>query len=205
MALKKESAFDLKKQQNNLESKIIVAFERISEVFRVLLWNQAQSSGLSPIQIQILIFIRHHPPELSKVSYLSREFNLTKATVSDSVRVLVKKELLQRTADPEDSRSHVLTLTESGKKQVTEVEGYIQDLRLPLLDLGTDKKEVLLSSLLELIFKLQRNGILDIQRMCYTCKHYQGNRENKHHCALLNEKLNAQSLRVDCPEHEAAA
>lgn len=82
-------SFDIGNQ--SIESRIVVALERVSEAFRVLLWNESKENSLSPIQIQILIFIHFHSLEKCKVGYLANEFNMTKATISDSVRVLLSK------------------------------------------------------------------------------------------------------------------
>ena len=51
----KKSVFDLEHQNSNIESKIIVSLERLSQAFRVLLWNESKAFSLSPIQIQIMI------------------------------------------------------------------------------------------------------------------------------------------------------
>jgi hypothetical protein len=72
-----KSPFDLNQQNKKVESKIVVALERISEAFRVLLWNESKENALSPIQIQILIFLLFHSDEMCKVSYLAQEFNMT--------------------------------------------------------------------------------------------------------------------------------
>ena len=55
-----KSVFDTSFQQESVSNKIVVGLERISEVFRTLLWAEAKKSGVSPIQIQILIFIAYH-------------------------------------------------------------------------------------------------------------------------------------------------
>ena len=81
------SSFNLNEQNQKIESRIVVALERISEAFRVLLWNESKENSLSPIQIQILIFIYFHSLAKCKVGYLADEFNMTKATISDSVKV----------------------------------------------------------------------------------------------------------------------
>lgn len=201
MALKKESAFDPQKQQTNTDSKIIVALEKVSEVFRVLQWNEAQEHKISPIQLQILVFINYHALEQCKVSYLSREFNITKATISDSVKTLLKKNLVTKTADKTDARSFALKLTKEGEKLANRVKHYTNEIKMPLMELNPSKKESLLDSLTELIYKLQSNGIISIQRMCYSCSHYEGNKSDSHYCNLLQEKLNHQELRMDCPEH----
>ena len=53
----KYSSFNLNEQNQKIESRIVVALERISEAFRVLLWNESKENSLSPIQIQILILM----------------------------------------------------------------------------------------------------------------------------------------------------
>ena len=88
----KESTFNPAQQEKDISSKIVAGMERVSEVFKILLWEKAKLVGLSPIQIQILIFIAFHKRELCNVSHLAKEFNVTKPTVSDAVRILDKKE-----------------------------------------------------------------------------------------------------------------
>ncbi len=46
--------------KNELNSKILNGLERISEAYKSLLWEQAKVYGISPIQIQILLFITDH-------------------------------------------------------------------------------------------------------------------------------------------------
>ena len=90
----KKSVFNTEFQQKSITSKIVVGLERISEVFKVLLWEHAKVIGLSPIQIQILIFIAYHKQELCNVSHLAKEFNVTKPTVSDAIKVLDRKKFI---------------------------------------------------------------------------------------------------------------
>ena len=83
-----ESIFNLENQNQNLDSKISAGIEKLSSVFRVLIWEQAKNLGLSPIQIQILIFLNYHSEHLATVSYLAKEFSLTKPTISDAIKIL---------------------------------------------------------------------------------------------------------------------
>ena len=85
----KKSIFNLNGQNSDLASKIVAGLERNSEAFRVLLWEHAKVVGLSPIQI--LLFISFHPETLCNVSHVAHEFNLTKATISEAIKVLHKK------------------------------------------------------------------------------------------------------------------
>ncbi|WP_236974257.1 MarR family winged helix-turn-helix transcriptional regulator [Membranihabitans maritimus] len=194
------TSFDPEKQIISPESKIVVALERISEAFRVLLWNESKQNALSPIQIQILLFLQFHPRELSKISYLATEFNMTKATISDSVRVLVEKELIEKVKDENDSRSFNLFVTTKGQKIVNQVAGFSNVMEQPISKLSQQQKEVLLLSLIELITKLDQQGIITVQRMCNSCRFYKKT-DTGHFCNFLQQPLQSQELRIDCPEH----
>jgi len=111
-----KSIFDITFQNTDTVSKIVVGLERISEAFRALLWEYAKTIGLSPIQIQILIFVAYHREQLCTVSHLAKEFNLTKPTISDAVKALEKKGMISKHKTLVDSRSYFIALTEEGKK-----------------------------------------------------------------------------------------
>ena len=196
----KHSSFNLEEQNQKIESRIVVALERVSEVFRVLLWNESKENALSPIQIQILIFIYFHNLEKCKVGYLANEFNMTKATISDSVKVLLSKNLLTKEIDPTDTRSYSLLLTTEGKQVAQKASLFASSIEQPLTELTQEQKTIMLSGLLKLIYDLNKTGIITIQRMCFTCSYYQTNRG--HYCKLLKSSLPEKELRIDCPEHE---
>lgn len=196
-----KTPFDLNQQNKKVESKIVVALERVSEAFRVLLWNESKENFLSPIQIQILIFLLFHSQEKCKVSYLAQEFNMTKATVSDSVKLLLQKGLIEKFLDPVDTRSYTIGLTNIGKKSAEKSTNFAFAIEKPLSSLSEEQKEIMLSGLLKLIYELNRTGIITIQRMCFTCAYY-SNENGKHFCKLLQSKLTTNELRIDCPEHE---
>ena len=100
----------------DLNQKIVNSLERISQAFRVLLWNESKEYGLSPIQIQILIFLFTHSPEKRKISYLAREFDMTKATISDSVKVLFQKSLVTKEFEgAKISGSYIATVAKDPK------------------------------------------------------------------------------------------
>lgn len=195
-----QSPFDLDHQNIGVESRIVAAMERVSEAFRVLLWDAGKIQGLSPIQVQLLIFLRFHAREKCKVSYLAQEFNMTKATISDSIRLLVQKGLIERMEDPADTRSHTIGLTEAGKEAATQVSGFAAAIERPIHALSEDQKAAMLASLLHLIHDLNRAGIITIQRMCLTCAHHR-HEKGEHYCTLLRTRLAIADLRLDCPEH----
>lgn len=202
---KLKTVFSRARQVADVDSKIIVALERIAESFRVLLWNEAKEYGLSPIQVQLMIFLQTHPGHQCKVSYLAREFNMTKATISDAIKVLEQKKLLKRETETADTRSYIFHLTAEGKKITQKISMFANPMHQPLQEFTTEEKENFLSGLLHLIYNLHQEKIIAVQRMCFTCRHYAaGKRKGEHYCKLLQMTLRNGDLRVDCPEHEYA-
>ncbi len=198
-----KSAFDLKHQNQSVESKIIASLERISQAFRVLLWQESKEFSLSPIQVQVLIFLLYHSEEKRKVSYLADEFNMTKATISDTVKSLEQKGLIKKEPEPHDTRSYIIHLTKKGKATAEKTALFSEEIKTPIDKLHPDDKENLLLSLLGIIHYLNKSGIITLQRMCLTCAYYkQKHKGEKHFCQLLNQKLENKDLRIDCPEHE---
>ena len=196
-----KNIFNPLEQENDLSSKIIVGFERISEVFKILLWEKAKLVGLSPIQIQILIFITYHKIELCNVSHLAKEFNLTKPTISDAIRILYKKGLITKDYSSSDSRSYSIRLSISGKKIIAEIQDFANPLKGQLKGIQQIDLENLFATLSKLIYQLNRNGILTVQRTCYGCKFYD-QRKNIDYCNLLDKELMNTEIRLDCPEYE---
>ncbi len=200
------SDFDPEEQNNNVEGKIIASLERIAQSFRVLLWQQSKEFPLSPIQIQLLIFLLHHSSEKRKVSYLAEEFNLTKATISDTVKTLEQKQLIIKDFKGQDSRTYSINLTEKGKNIAENTSLFTKEIRTPIDKLSAIDKENLLASLLGIITHLNQTGVISVQRMCINCSHYESRADGAiHFCNLLNQVLHTTELRIDCPEHQAKA
>lgn len=181
--------------------KITQALERISKAFRVLLWEESKKYKISPIQIQILIFCLTHKQEMLKVSFLANEFDLTKATISDSVKVLLQKKYLKKIPDAYDSRSYSLQLTNEGRKIAKETSDFTGALDFAVNTLESDQKGVFLNNLLDIIYNLNTKDIISTQRMCLTCNHY-SNKKNQHFCGLLNKSLKQENLQIDCDDHK---
>lgn len=198
-----KSIFDLEHQNSSIESKIIASLERISQAFRVLLWNESKELSLSPIQVQVLIFLLHHSDEKRKVSYLAAEFNMTKATISDTIKTLEHKLLIHKEYEPHDARSYTIHLTKKGIDIAEQTSLFAEQILVPIEKLHSMDKENLLLSLLDIIHQLNISGVITIQRMCFTCHYYQTNKNGqKHFCELLNTTLTDTDLRIDCAEHK---
>lgn len=185
----------------DLNHKIIYGLERISDALKALLWEKAKNHGISPVQIQLLLFIASHRIDLCNVTQLAREFNVTKPTVSDAVKVLVKKMYLAKDFSNADSRSYNLLITAKGEDLVREVSSYTMPLQKILVQTEEKQLEDLFSAVTVLIHQLNKSGVIQVQRTCFGCRFY-SNQEQGHFCNLLEKPLADTEIRLDCPEHQ---
>jgi len=203
------SVFEPSSQHGDVDKKIIASLERLSQVFRILLRGEAQKRGLSPIQAQFLVHLLHHGAALGRVSQLAREFDLTRATVSDAVGSLEKKSLIGREPWPDDKRVTTLRLTRSGEFTARELAAWANVVEEHLKGFSSEEKEVVMRFLMALIGSLQKSGLITVARMCMTCRFFRPDthpgESSPHHCALLDVPLSGSDLRADCPEHKLAA
>ncbi|RBL93248.1 MarR family winged helix-turn-helix transcriptional regulator [Chitinophaga flava] len=196
----KVSTFSPAQQAENTSSKIVVALERLSEAFRVLLWQEATQYGLSPIQIQVLTFLLHYPEEKRTVTSLALYFNMTKATISDAVKSLEQKNYLVRKPSETDTRSHSLHLLKEGRAIAKKVEHFAAPLQDAVATSPLKEQGVLLDQLMQLIYQLNQEEVITHQPMCFNCQHYTEKKGN--YCTLLKISLKQANLRVDCPSFE---
>lgn len=195
------SVFNLKYQNTSLDNKIVAGLERLSQVFKVLLWDKAKKYGLSPMQIQLLIFIQHHTSDKSTVSYLAQEFNVTKPTISDAVKVLEQKKIIKKKADTGDTRSYTIQLTTAGKNIVLDTEHFVNPVTEVIAGISQPEKIVLWQNIIRLINQLHQTGTITVQRTCHYCKHFSAKNKTPY-CKLLEQKLLVQDIRIDCAEFE---
>jgi DNA-binding MarR family transcriptional regulator len=196
-----ESIYNLDFQNTSLENKIVIGFERISQVFKTLLIEESQQYNLSPIQIQFLIFINYHSENKSTIGYLSKEFNLSKPTVSETIKTLEKKKYIIKVNDKDDTRSYFIKITDLGKITVQLTEQYTNPLLHIIFNIDEANKVMLWQNITNIITELNTIQLINPHRTCTNCRFYSQN-NNKRYCALLNQELKMKDIRIDCPEFQ---
>lgn len=193
--------YSLTKQNASIDAKLFATLERMATLFKSSTQLVSKRYQLTPLQLQVLLFVSEHRRDFCTVSYLARELLVTKATISDSVRVLVEKDILRRHANPNDSRAFYLNLSEKGKELYGTIKTDGAGLCYSASDLQDEQKTELLDLLLTLLKKNFDRGAIPV-RTCKTCVHYFPTNEG-FHCQLLSRDLSFSDLRLDCPEHES--
>jgi DNA-binding MarR family transcriptional regulator len=79
---------------------------------------------------------------------IAQKMNVVKSRVTKIVEGLVRRGLVQRVKDPEDSRVTLLSLTADGQKKLQEINQFLKDVhREVLLRMSIDQRHTILSNL----------------------------------------------------------
>lgn len=184
-----------------IDLKIIAAFERISQAIRTLAWKTGNKLLLKPIQVQVLLFLLHHGKAGSRITSLAKEFDISKASISETISSLERKGLIHKIYPDGDTRNFNIQLTNKGRQAAKEATSYAQALLLSVNRLGAADKQQLFAVLGGIISDLHASGVITVQRMCQTCKYYD-RRGEIHYCQLLERRLGTGELQIDCADHQ---
>lgn len=169
-------------------------------MLKAIQWEQARILGITPLQLQILLFTGHHTAAVNKVAYIAMELQLSRPTVSDAAAALVNKGLLRIEDDLRDRRSYSFLLTDAGLEVLEQAEKYTADLYAIVGKRPLREKMNLYQSVFTIVAGLS-NDKGGMQRTCYNCSHYEGNKKRQHGCSLLQKKLVSAELQIDCMYH----
>ncbi|MFC1669358.1 MarR family winged helix-turn-helix transcriptional regulator [Spirochaetota bacterium] len=183
---------------SNIDNTIVAILDKFNQVQRSLMWEIAKTENLSPIQIQLLTYINHNSSDLNKVSILAKDFDLTKATVSDAVNSLERKKLIKKVKDRDDKRSFSIELTSKGKKVFERASQWSEVIFEQLKGFSFEEKKNAMVFLMDLLKSLFDEGAICIARMCIACSNFQRDikpdSEKPHKCDLMNKYVSDEEL-----------
>jgi DNA-binding MarR family transcriptional regulator len=79
---------------------------------------------------------------------IAQKMNVVKSRVSKIIDGLIRKKLVQRIKDPEDSRVSLLSLTTSGQKKLNEINVFLEEVHYQvLLQMAPDQRKTMLTNL----------------------------------------------------------
>ncbi len=193
----------MKIEINHTEKKIAYLLERISQIFRTLQLELAKKKKLTPLQIQILLFLRNRKQGEVVPSRIAEEFGLTKATISESISSLEKKRLITGMVSDKDRRLKTLSLTLSGKKIIKELSSVESLFERYLERFNEVDKKISFKFLINIISALYFDGYIRVARLCSTCQHFQKDAISKglHFCSLTSRELRTEEIKINCDSY----
>jgi DNA-binding MarR family transcriptional regulator len=79
---------------------------------------------------------------------IAHKMNVVKSRVSKIVDGLIRKKLIQRIKDPEDSRISLLSLSTEGQEKINNINRFLQDIHYQvLLQMAPDQRKAVLTNL----------------------------------------------------------
>jgi DNA-binding MarR family transcriptional regulator len=189
-----------------IDRRIATGLHKLGLAMKHETWSLAQEAGVSPTQGQILATLSLEG-RLSG-SELAERIGLTLPTVSESVRVLVDKGLVEKQPDPRHPRASLVELTAAGRGLAARVRTWPDFLASAAGSLSAPEQGAFLSGLTKMIRSLQEEGRIPTNRMCVSCVHFRPNAHagpRPHHCAFVDAPMAVHHLRLECSEHEEAS
>ncbi|MDJ0756177.1 MAG: MarR family winged helix-turn-helix transcriptional regulator [Ardenticatenaceae bacterium] len=172
--------------------------ERIEAVIRAEAWQVGRLYNLQPIQLQMLAYLGRCNRYSNNPAAVTAYFQLTKGTVSQSLKVLESRGYIARRADTQDKRKVILSLTEEGQ---TVVDAAYPPPLFRAINLNEADEERLTDQLQGLLHRLQRANQLETFGICHTCRYFQTEGDAQFRCGLTQEVLHSHEADLICREH----
>jgi len=194
-----------------LGKRVAIGLHKLGLAMKQQGWHLASKEGLSATQGQIVSLLAtagSGSGSAMTASEVATNLGVTLATVSDSLRVLVEKKLVEKAPDPRHPRASLLLLTDAGKEAARRINDWPDFLAAAVDELSPEEQGAMLNGVVKMIRSLQTRGLVPVARMCVSCKFFQPNvhddDELPHHCAFVDAPMRASDLRVECREYEEA-
>ncbi len=182
-----------------LELETFRLIERISSLLRSEQRRKYAALGLQPVHGQVLDYLAHCNKYSNTHAAVAEYLGLTKGTVSQTIQLLERKNLLEKTVSSQDARVIHLSLTESGERLINELkplelfkQAEQQVSQLKFIDIGEALQTTL--SVLQQANQSKSFGL------CRTCSYFTV-KENHYLCGLTQQALDRDDTEKICREH----
>ena len=188
---------------------LLVGLDRLGQAVRMEAWRNAGPFTLSPLQGDIVNLL-HNARTPQRQGDIVTALASTPPTVSDAVKVLRRKGLLEATRDPADARAVRLSLSTSGRAEAARLSVMPENLGDAVAAVAGSDFPAMLRGVVTLMRELQDRRLIPVSRMCVTCRFYVPDAHpaesgRPHHCAYVDAPFGDAELRVTCPDHEPVA
>ena len=175
--------------------------ERINNLLRTDSRQKIAEHGLQPIQLEALHYLsicnKYSNTPMAVTDYLGQ----TKGTVSQTLKVLERKNYLSKHSDKNDKRISHLKLTSLGHKLINESIPTPKFTRA-CEELPKDIQAEVVSALNHLLLSFLHSNDMKSFGVCSSCRHHQEDKPNQYSCGLVQEPLSACERQQICREHE---
>jgi DNA-binding MarR family transcriptional regulator len=154
---------------------------------------------LQPVHVQALNYLQQCNRYSNTPLALTEYLGLTKGTVSQSLLLLHRKGLIERSPDPVDNRVVRLRLSAKGEKLLKQQNASSE--WKSTVKISNKKLESTADVLGELLQALQLSHGARTFGTCLTCRYFTGKNGSQHRCGLTGERLYRSEIGKICREH----
>ncbi|PYI55616.1 MarR family winged helix-turn-helix transcriptional regulator [Paenibacillus flagellatus] len=196
--------FDARSRKDDRSARVGMSLFRLSQAIKKMTQAESDALGLSPVQIQTLLFAFHTRGDAATVGNLAHALGTTHVTAVKTANGLVRKGLIVKTPKADDRRVTLLGLTEEGRRTASNVERWGRALEDALRPISDDALAHFELGLGAIVAALQRSGYLFAAEPCYGCVHFRpnaGDAAAPHYCELVHTYLTHEASLKECPDH----
>lgn len=175
--------------------------ERLGSYLRIDSRQALSQHGLQPIQLEVLHYLsmcnRFSDTPAAVTEYLGQ----TKGTVSQTIKLLESRGLLEKLDDPQDKRIYHLKLTQQGQDLLD------TSLPTPLFSqadnsLTDDEKNQIQQAISLLLTRIIKTNQLQTFGLCKSCRYNRHTEQDGYFCDLLKLNLKPNDTELICREHQ---
>ena len=175
--------------------------ERLGGLFRSDARQAGLEPGLLPVQLEALHYLaicnQFSDTPMAVTEYLGQ----TKGTVSQTLKVLEKKKLLEKVADKKDKRVAHLHITHKGQALLAllvPTQTFINACEA----LNKKQQQQIEEALNLLLSSLLKSNQLKSFGVCHSCHHNLLDKDGGNFCNLVKLPLSTSDVQLICREHE---
>lgn len=183
------------------ENTIYNALERLGELLKVSARQSVAEHGLQPIQLEVLHYLstcnQFSDTPMGVTEYLGQ----TKGTVSQTIKVLEKKQFIRKVADETDKRISHLKVTAKGDELIKAniPTSFVVEA---CKNLSRKQQEEISLALQQLLISVVESNNMKSFGICSTCRYHQKNNDGSYFCNLVKVPLDDEEISLICREHE---
>lgn len=176
--------------------------ERLSELLKIDARKAGAVHGLQPVQLEVLHYLticnQFSDTPMAVTEYLGQ----TKGTVSQTLKVLEKKDLLHKQTDANDRRISHLKVSTKGKRLLEDTIPTAMFVKT-CESLSENKQTAIADSLQQLITALLQANDMKTFGICHSCRHNSKTENDDYYCNLVQQPLTVIDIKLICREHES--
>lgn len=184
---------------NTEEIDLFELIERIGNLLRTEIRKAGNDHGLQPVHLQALSYLAKCNRYSDTPAAVTDFLGATKGTVSQTLKVLEKRDFIYKTADAADKRLQHLKVSKTGEEVLAacippavfrKADGAIHPV----------ERAQLSNLLIGMLRELQNANYSKTFGLCKTCHFFRAG-EGQNFCGLTNERLSKSDSEKICREH----